>query len=241
MPSVSQQTLSKMVTNEETMATPLLLVFADTFEDEFPADENDENESPFDWDPATILQEMEEHFGDLPQGNFDRLMMAIAISKTDRFYHDLDFFLKACNVLAGHPLNPDHFDPAHAFECAWGIVEGCLIEPPEHPDSPFSEEIVSYMARMLDEEGIVHPPGLLQLKDRSQNLVTKIQETFADDPETYDHIVRTQQDKIRLLNEGLRDRMSEYSAQMEQLPLKHGDTSDWLQRLLNFVKGLGSK
>jgi hypothetical protein len=35
--------------------------------------------------------------------------------------------------------------------------------------------------------------------------------------------------------------MSEYSAQMEQLPLKHGDTSDWMQRLLNFVKGLGKK
>src|SRR5690606_21189804 len=82
------------------------------------------------WSPETIAMELEDDYNiRIPQLNRDKLFMAISLVTSDDFFCRLRRFIDACNVLSGSELS-SAFDYADAMECAWGMTEALLIQPP---------------------------------------------------------------------------------------------------------------
>ncbi|NDD52283.1 hypothetical protein EBZ39_00125 [bacterium] len=168
--------------------------------------------------------EIEEEFNiDLPQHSFDKLMAAIYILTTDRFYKSLPEFITFCNVLDGEEYRPDIFDPADAEEVAWGITEAVLISPPDESDpEPFSEEIRAYIGATLDREGIINPPDILRIALRAARVAPSIQD-FSDDPEMFNAVYDLESGKTEDINRTIVLRTQLLAEQLAALSLKNGD------------------
>ena len=114
---MSKNPMQEMWRSPETFASVLLAVYLDRFGTE-----------ALDWDPTTATLEIEQEFDvDLPQDSLDKLMVAVQILTTDRFYKSLPDFITFCNVLSGDDYRPDMWDPADAEEVAWGVTEAMII------------------------------------------------------------------------------------------------------------------
>jgi hypothetical protein len=126
------------------------------------ASPEDSMEEPnfFKWSPSTLLHVLEEDFGPIPQGCFDRLMAGITIATTDLFWNDLRTFVPLCNVLSGSPITDD-FDPATVAEMCWAITEAELLDLDPNNQVVFSEEISAYIYAACQDEGITSPPSML--------------------------------------------------------------------------------
>lgn len=188
------------------------------------------------WDPGTIALEVEEEFNvDLPQSAFDKLMAAIHILTTDRFYKSLPDFITFCNVLDGEEYRPDVFDPADAEEVAWGITEGLLIAPPDESDQePFSDEIRAYIGAVLDKEGIINPPDILRIALRAARVSPSIGD-FSDDPEMFNAVYDLESGKTEDINRTIVLRTQLLAQQLGALQLQNGDAKKVAEILLASV------
>lgn len=184
------------------------------------------------WDPATIVLEVEEEFDvDLPQCAIDKLMSAINILTTDSFYNSLPDFITFCNILSGDTYRPDMFDPADSAEIAWGITEGLLIAPPEDDaDGPFSDEIRGYIGAVLDSEGIINAPDVLQIALRRSN-VSDAANQFSDDPDMFNAIYDTEAGKSSEINGILQQKAIMLVEQLQALELVNGKTDGVVKTL----------
>lgn len=210
-------------TSPETFAAVLLTLFIDAFGTE-----------ALTWDPATIVLEVEEEFNvDLPQETFDKLIAAIQILTTDRFYKNLPDFIMFCNVLSGDEYRPDVFNPADAEEVAWGITESVLISPPDEDDpEPFTEEIRAYIGAALDSEGIINPPDVLRIALRAARVSPTIGD-FSDDPTMFNAIYDLEMGKTEDINRTIVLRTKLLAAQLAALQLKNGKTKQVAELLQN--------
>jgi len=213
--------MTEMWKSPQTFATVLITVFLDRFGTEALM-----------WDPSTIALEVEEEFDvELPQRSFDKLMTAISMLTTDRFYKSLPDFITACNVLSGDTYDPNTFDPADGEEIAWGITEGVLICPPEDDDQePFSDEIRAYIGAALDAEGIINPPDILRIALRSANVSTSLDD-FSDDPAMFNAIYDLEASKTGEINATIKDRTITLYNQLAALKLQNGSTEKVLAAL----------
>jgi hypothetical protein len=204
--------------------TTLLVLFVDTY-----------GTAGFDWLPETRLAEIEADFNvALPQANFDRLETAIKIVTGEDFYKSLPDFINFCNVLCGDILEPNQWNPADAGEIAWGVTEALLLSPPEE-DEPFTDEIRAYIGKALDAEGIMQPPDVLRIAMRDSDPVATVSTDFSDDPEMFNMVYQFEQGKTDDINDDVRQSLQALSAQLDKLPLRGGDTSQAVQRLLGAV------
>lgn len=177
------------------------------------------------WDPSTIVMEIEEEFDiDLPQLSFDRLIVAIQLLTTDRFFKSLPDFITFCNVLNGDEYNPEMWDPADAEEVAWGITEALLISPPEEND-PFTDEIRAYIGSVLDSEGIINPPDILRIALRRARVSPSIQD-FSDDPAMFNAVYDLEAGKTEDINQTIRFKTKLLIAQLQALKLDNGRTDE---------------
>lgn len=217
MPNIMQEAWR----SKETRATVLLTLFLDRFGTE-----------ALEWDPATIALEIEDEFDvDLPQISLDRLIVAIQILTTDRFFKRLPDFIAFCNVLDGDPFQPDTFDPADAEEVAWGITESLLISPPEDDDpEPFTDEIRAYIGSVLDSEGILNPPDILRIALRMVN-VSPAMKDFSDDPTMFSAIYDVEAGKTEDINQSIRFKTELLAEQLAALSLKNGNTQQVAEML----------
>jgi hypothetical protein len=201
-------------TSQETFATVLLTLFLDRFGME-----------ALEWDPATIALEIEAEFDvDLPQVPLDRLLTAIQIVTTDRFYKSLPDFIDFCNTLDGDEFNPGVFNPADAEEVAWGITEALLLSPPDENDpEPFTDEIRAYIGAALDSEGIINAPDVLKIALRRARISPSI-EDFSDDPEMFSAVYAVEDGKKEDINQSIKLRLSLLIAQLKALKLENGNT-----------------
>lgn len=201
----------------------LLVVFLDTYGTE-----------GLSWEPATIAMEIESDFQvDLPQANFDRLMTAIQILTTDSFYRSLPDFVAFCNILSGDTYDPRVWDPAESDEIAWGITEALIIDFPED-DDPFSNEVLAYIGKALDDEGIMNPPDILRLAIRDSNM--RVQDDYTDDPEMFAAIYGAESSKTDSINALIRDRLAALSEQLSRLQLRTGNAKNVISGLLKSSK-----
>lgn len=185
------------------------------------------------WDPATIVMEIEEDFDvDLPQVAIDKLMVAINILTSDAFYNSLPDFITFCNVLSGDTYRPDMFDPADSAEVAWGMTEGLLIAPPEEDgEGPFSEEIRAYIGAVLDSEGIINAPDILQIALRRAN-ISDAANQFSDDPEMFGAIYDVEAGKTAEINQIMREKATMLVGQLQALQLTNGTTEQVAKTLM---------
>lgn len=216
--------------DQDSFATTLLLLALDAFP---PDTEKGEKRSPLlDWTPTTIQMELNQHYGvQLTQLALDKIMAAIMIHTTDLFFRDPFYFIELCNVLSGDNFEPDEFDPADSIECAWGVTEGLLLNPPDDEDpEPFSDEVRAYIGFVLREEGFTSPPGILKIAldaDFSPQVAT----TFADDPELFAGIYQAQQSKADEVETIMKNQLTELAEQLQRLSLQNGSTAGLIQKL----------
>jgi acyl carrier protein len=179
--------------------------------------------------------EIEDDFGiNLPQGSFDRLMVARNLLTTDDFYRSLPDFVQWCGVLNGDTYDPLLWDPADAQEVAWGISEALIIEPPDE-EEPFNSEIRAYIGAVLDEEGIMNAPDILRLALRNVDLTAKVHGDFSDDPIMFAAIYGFEKSKTDDINNYTRGQLRLLISQLEQLPLRLGETNGVVQRAVQML------
>lgn len=218
---MSKNILQEAWTSRETFASVLLTMFIDRFGLE-----------ALTWDPTTISMEIEEEFDvDLPQLALDKLMVAIQLLTTNRFYKSLPDFISFCNVLSGDPYRPDMWDPADAEEVAWGVTEALLIEPPEDNDpEPFTDEIRAYIGAVLDSEGLVNPPDILRIALRQARVSPAIGD-FSDDPMMFNAVYDLEEGKRQDIEQSIRLKTKLLVAQLRALNLKNGSAEQVAQML----------
>lgn len=210
----------RALSSPDTFATVLLLIFVDKYGTE-----------AFEWSPETIAMELQEDFNvQLSQPAFDRLMTAIDLLTSDNFYRSLPDFINQCNILAGDTYDPRTWDPADALECAWGITEVLLLNPPEE-ENPFSEEIVGYIGKVLDDEGIDNPPDVLKIAVRDKP-DTAASHVFSDDPIMFDSIYDFEMSKSDDITQAIKSGLQRLVAQLEVLPLRTGNTNQVVKQML---------
>jgi hypothetical protein len=178
-----------------------------------------------DWDPATITLEIEEEFDvELPQLALDKLLVAIQILTTDKFFKSLPDFVTFCNVLGGDTYQPDMWDPADAEEVAWGITEALLISPPDDDDNePFTDEVRGYIGAVLDSEGIINAPDILRVALRAVRVSPSITD-FSDDPMMFNAVYDLEAGKTEDINQSIRLKTGLLIKQLTALDLQNGNT-----------------
>lgn len=218
---MSKNPMQEMWRSPETFASVLLAVYLDRFGTE-----------ALDWDPTTATLEIEQEFDvDLPQDSLDKLMVAVQILTTDRFYKNLPDFITFCNVLSGDDYRPDMWDPADAEEVAWGVTEAMIIYPPEENDpEPFSDEIRAYIGGVLDAEGIINPPDILRIALRAARVSPSIDD-FSDDPAMFNAVYDLEEGKKEDINRTIIDRTKQLADQFAALKLQTGNTEEMAQLL----------
>lgn len=209
--------------SRETFASVLLTLYLDRFGVE-----------ALDWDPATITLEVEEEFDvELPQLSLDKLLVAIQILTSDRFFKNLPDFISFCNVLGGDTYRPDMWDPADAEEVAWGITEALLISPPDDSDpEPFTDEIRAYIGAVLDSEGIINAPDILRIALRAARVSPNIAD-FSDDPTMFNAVYDLEAGKTEDINQSIRLKTDLLVKQLTALDLQNGNTKYVVELLQN--------
>lgn len=200
--------------SRETFASVLLTLFLDKFGIE-----------ALDWDPATITLEIEEEFDvELSQLALDKLLVAIQILTTDKFFKSLPDFVTFCNVMGGDTYRPDMWDPADAEEVAWGITEALLISPPDDDDpEPFTDEVRGYIGAVLDSEGIINAPDILRIALRAVRVSPSITD-FSDDPTMFNAVYDFEAGKTEDINQSIRLKTDLLIKQLTALDLQNGNT-----------------
>lgn len=232
--TLERERLKRIWSDTTYLATPLFVLWLDQY---VVGEEEDEQQEVMRWDPETILLELQDDFKvTVPQPVLDKIFTAREIFTSDRFFSVTADFIDFCNVLSGTgTFDPTVWDPADAAECAWGITEALLLDPPDDgAEVIFSDEIVGYVAQVVEAEGIVRPPDVLQignLDDRSG----KVREAWSDDPTMFGAIWDKDSAKTDDINRMIRERLRLLVEQLEGLPLMHGETDKIVQKLLRVV------
>ncbi len=212
--------VGKLLTSEGTYSTTLLVWLLDQYGMEV-----------LDWHPETIKLELRDDFQvNVPRFIIDRIMAGICVLTTDLFFQNVSKFIQLCNVFSGDEFDPRTFDIADAGECAWGITEALLLNPPDKEEpEPFGDEIRHYLAAILKEEGFITPPDILAIALHA-NWSDQIQFEFADDPDMQGAIYDTQKGKADDIVDLIRNGLQNLYAQIKSLPLRNGK-SDILNRI----------
>lgn len=221
-------TIRQALVDPNSFATTLLVALLDNYGTEM-----------FSWSPETIHMEAQQDYSfEWPQANFDRLMAAIAIVVTDRFFKSLPDFVELCNILSGSPATPGVFDLADASDCAWGMTEALLLSPPDQDDpEPFTDEIRAYVAKMVNREGIITPPDILRMGLFDKDHRVKVQNDFSEDPELYASIWETEKGKTDDINDLMKERLTLLIQQLSNLKLTNGNTEGIAGRMLANLSG----
>lgn len=195
----------------EAMATPLLFLIVDRLGVE-----------SFDYDPQSLLIEIEDEWGVKPHpAAFDRLMAGIAITTGDEFFVELPTFVDFCNLLSGGLFDPRWFDPADTFEICWGLLEASLLNPPEEGElrSRLSEDVIGYIEQTTKWEGFIRLPEVLRgIVTRSQDLPD------TDDPVVFETIFQVQEEKKQEVETWVSQRFAKMGDQLKKIKFQNGQT-----------------
>lgn len=209
--------------SEASLATTLLTLYVDRY-----------GTPGLSFDPGTVAGLLESDFSVRPPVIvLDRLLAALTIVTTDLFFQSASDFIPLANVLFGTPFDPTVWDPADGMECAWALTEGLLLCP--HPagrpaGQPYCQEILDYVAYVIDQEGLLYPPDVLRIAGTPSG-PGNYADTFSDDPELFAAVDALAHDKADDIQAEVRARLELLQQQLEGLPLAHGNAQSILVRL----------
>lgn len=206
----------------EAFTTTLVATFVDAFGTE-----------GLSWTPETIQLEIQDNFGvNISDATLSKLMAGITLLTTNNFYQSVPDFIMLSNILAGGHYDPNIFDPADVEEIAWAVTEALLLAPPDEDDEePFAEEVLAYIAHMVEEAGFIDPPDVLRLGARGTLSLQNIQADYSDDPEAFSAIYKVQVEKRAEVDSMVRENLRQLIAQLSALPLANGNTRDIATKL----------
>lgn len=144
--------------SKESFGTTLLVIAIDDFTMEL-----------LEWEPESLEMDIKEKYGDVPQSSLDRLEAARGILTTNLFYRDIIPFVSVCRTLNFKKLIPDVLYPANLYDVMWGITEAdVLLGGTDGGDTLFDPEISLYVGKLLEEQGILDPPRLLNFATQTK-------------------------------------------------------------------------
>lgn len=226
-PKREPEAIKRLLTSPEALATPLFLWACDQFG-------SDPKLGPYvlHWHPKTIRKEIRDAVGvTILPANLDRLMTAIAVVTSDQFFIDVNCFIQFANVLSGDQYDPEVFDPADPWECAWAVTESLLLWPPgDGEGDPFSDEVRRYIGATLREYGFVKPPDVLRIAVGA-DFSSQVRYDYADEPEFFAAIHEVQTEKTASVDEAVHEGLNRLLSQLQLLSLEHGDTAELEQRI----------
>ena len=212
--------VAKWWADRSTFATSLLALLIDEYGTE-----------SFQWDPETVRLQIESDYGvKLSQVNMDKLMAMITALTTNLFYTSAEAFTQVSNALNDSEADFENWDPPTAAEAAWAITEITLNDPPKRREGfadQFSSDVRKYLGVILAQEGILHPPDVLQIAELDEQGNKNADETFADDPEMFAGFNKLSQTKSSEITGYVRSRVSQLLKQLDELPLQNRDHGQW--------------
>lgn len=224
--------LQTILTADEAFGATMLILAADRW----PPDPKGQHQGCFDWTRQTLQLELNAVFGcHVAEGNIDRLMAAISIVTTDRFFQDPRTFIELANVLSGSDLEPGVFEPADSVECAWAITEALLLVGRQDHE-PFSDEVRLVIGKAVSDDGLVAPPDVLRIA-MGHVAIDTIATDWADDPEMFSGIYKTQQDRSSEITDVLRDSLERLLEQIRILPLELGEIAQFEKQIVGVLQG----
>ncbi len=230
--------IQKLLTSKEAFVTTLVVICFDLFAANVSGPDSflgDEDNPP--WTPETLAHNLGVAYKvDVPDYNIHKIMAGVSVLTSDDFFRNTRKFNWLCNVYAGDEsgFDPTVYDPATCGEMAWAITEVMLLRelPDDYGPNPFSDEICKYMGFMLDFEGIVNPPTVLQLGLRRSNTEDPLA-VWADDPEMYQAAYQQQLGTSQSIKDIIVENMSQLLAQLEAVPLMHGSTKNIADKIIS--------
>lgn len=201
-----QKAHQRLLRDPETFATVVLAIYVSGYEPE-------EVREALSWTPTSYRMELEDRYHiQIPDLLVEKLAAAASILLTDRFYRSVRGFIEICNTLSGSSVTPGVFDPADSMECAWGITEALLLEPPDS-EEPFSEDILYYIGGVLNSEGIKNPPDVLRVgRWEAQSDYAGL---MADDPAMFSAMSAVHEEDGQLITQELTRRIQRLIGQLE--------------------------
>jgi hypothetical protein len=213
-----QTRLRELLVDPDTFATVLITIIVDAY-----------GAAALDWTAETIRMQLWDDFAvEIPSGGLDKIMAAITLLTTNYFYVNLPRFITLCNALAGS-LSVDEVGVADSFDCAWGITEALLLDPPEESE-PFCDDIRNYIGAVLKDEGYVQPPDVLKIA-LNGDFAQQVQYDWSDDPVMFSAALENRETKTTELTDMLRENLLELLEQLKALPLKNGNVQRFMDRL----------
>lgn len=178
----------------------------------------------FTWDIETVRLEIEDDYRiKLRSDILDKIAVGQLLMTTDLFYKSAPEFIHFCNVMNGDYEYPGVFNPADAYEVAWGVAEAELLEPPEEePLTAFSTDIVEYMKVVLKQSGVLSPPDSLSFINTDE-LTGKALGQLSSDEVLYKAAYDEAQEAADSLNEYVNQRTYQLVEQLAQIHVKNGN------------------
>jgi len=227
---LKRENIVKLLNNDNVFASVILAICVNSFGTEC-----------FDWEPDTLIMELEEDFNiQLSQVNRDKLNAILTVITTDQFYKDPVVFWQVGNVLSGTPANfVTGADPLTVDEAAWAAVEAALIDMPDGdlPQPSYSSQVSAMVGAILKSEGFSRPPQFLKFATMPERHQAMDLDSESGQEERMN---RLEED----LTEGIREQLDELNLQLRQLPFAERSTPpdatkprDFLDETLSLARG----
>ena len=227
----------KLVLSRDSFATPLFAGAIAMFgQDMLPHTYEDGEEQPG-WSAETLLLELEDLLNcNVPQVTLDKIMAAVVITTTDRFYTVTEDFIAIANVLRGSVFDPTVFDPATVEECAWAVAEAALLWP--DAELTFSTGIQTYIKTTLEYEGFQQVPQSLSAIV-PPSAVEIDPGVFDGDEIAYAGVYEHHQTLANDVDDMVRDAFSRLDAQLKSLKIPGVMSENYIAETLATAKQKG--
>lgn len=200
--------MDNLFQNPNTLTSTLIIFLVDRYTIEV-----------LDWDLETIALEVQDDFHtDILPALLDKIAVGQLLLKTNRFHRSLPDFIKFCNVMCNETGLKDSWSPADPYEVTWAVAEEALLV---NEKEEFSDEIKSYIATMLRDEGAVSSPDSLTFIP-NEILAGPQLSKISEDPIAYQAAYEEGTATSDSLQEYLNKQLIELDKQLNSIRLKNG-------------------
>ncbi len=222
--------LAEYFTNKKSFATTLLTILVNEYGSEF-----------MEWDPVATALQIKDDFGvDLAGSISDRIQAGTAVFVSNGFHTSFETYVTMCNAFSFELNFADNLVPADLDSCAWGCTEAKLLEGVEYDTEGFSQDIKKYVGYLLDAEGILKPPSVLNFASYPPQTLENTQNSMLNDEIMYKVFWEKQQEKKLELETGTQQRLADLFVQLQNLPIKNVNSDYISNAVMKLHKALNN-
>lgn len=194
------------------------------------------------WLPGTWRDEVRDEFAaPLALRNLDRIGAAQALlTSPDEYYQTASGFNDIVQGIAAEWFDSDVWHPPTAAECAWGVLEAYLIDPPGSDDR-FSPEVNRYVEMICRQDGFAELPPVFRSFGFRPDASLPSSETYDSDPALAAAAEAGQQDASESLRTFLGDKLYDLAARLSVIPFSRFDPLPVVRQLRTRAVELGPR